>query len=130
LASHERNYKKHQWIIAIEHYLDTFKQKPGALPGSVALASSTYLKQLYIEYFENEPRDFIDLLDYCHKNQVSDEKLQGAVSRLQKSGVRQITAETTKVLLGNKQSESTPIPCDQIVQLAKTQLSEQAALMN
>jgi transposase len=130
LASHERSYKKHQWIIAIEHYLDTFKQKPGALPGSVALASSAYLKQLYIEYFKNEPRDFIDLLDYCHKNQVSDEKLQGAVTRLQKSGVRQITAEKTKVLLGNKQSESTHIPCDQIVQLAKTQLSEQAALMN
>ncbi|MDD2324378.1 MAG: IS21 family transposase [Bacteroidales bacterium] len=130
LASHERSYKKHQWIIAIEHYLDTFKQKPGALSGSVALASSDCLKQLYIEYFENEPRDFIDLLDYCHKNQVSDEKLQGAVSRLQKSGVRQITAEKTKVLLGNKQSESTHIPCDQIVQLAKTQLSEQAALIN
>ena len=130
LASHGRSYKKHQWIIAIEHYLDTFKQKPGALSGSVALASSDCLKQLYIEYFENEPRDFIDLLDYCHKNQVSEEKLQGAVSRLQKSGVRQITAEKTKVLLGNKQSESTHIPCDQIVQLAKTQLSEQAALIN
>lgn len=130
LASHGRSYKKHQWIIAIEHYLDTFKQKPGALSGSVALASSAYLKQLYIEYFENKPRDFIDLLDYCHKNQISDEKLQEAVSRLQKSGVRQITAEKTKVLLGNKQSESTHIPCDQIVQLAKTQLSEQAALMN
>lgn len=130
LASHERSYKKHQWIIAIEHYLETFKQKPGALPGSVALASSTYLKQLYIGYFVEEARDFIDLLDYCHKNQVNNEKLQGTVARLQKSGVRQITAEKIKVLLGNKQSQSTPIACDQITQLAKTQLSEQAALMN
>lgn len=130
LASHERSYKKHQWTIAIEHYLETFKQKPGALPGSVALASSTYLKQLYIGCFVEEPRDFIDLLDYCHKNQISNEKLEGAVTRLQKSGVRQITAEKIKVLLGNKQSQSTHIPCGQITQLAKTQLSEQAALMN
>lgn len=130
LASHGRSYKKHQWIIAIEHYLDTFKQKPGALPGSVALASSAYLKQLYIEYFSNEPRDFIDLLDYCHKNKISNEKLEGAVTRLLKSGVHQITAEKIKVLLGNKQSESTHIACDQITQLAKTQLSEQAALMH
>jgi len=130
LASHERSYKKHKWIIAIEHYLDTFKQKPGALPGSTALASRTCLKQLYVDYFDNEPRDFIDLLDYCHKNQVSNEKLEGAVTRLQKSGVREITAEKVKVLLGNKQSGPAQIPCDQITQLAKTQLSEQAALMN
>lgn len=130
LASHERSYKKHQWIIAIEHYLETFKQKPGALPGSVALASSTYLKQLYIDYFIGEARDFIDLLDYCHKNHVSNEKLEEVVSRLQKSGVRQITAEKIKVLLGNKQPESTHIPCDEITQLAKTQLSEQASLIN
>jgi transposase len=130
LASHERSYKKHQWIIAIEHYLNTFKQKPGALPGSAALASSTCLKQLYVDYFDNEPRDFIDLLDYCYKNQVSNEKLEGAVNRLQKSGVRQITAEKVRVLLGNKQSEHAQMPCDQITQLAKTQLSQQAALMN
>lgn len=37
IANHLRNYGKHQWIIDIEHYLDTFKKKPGALHSSVAI---------------------------------------------------------------------------------------------
>jgi len=48
LATHERNFGRHQWIIAIEHYLDTFKRKPGALNSSVALVSSPYLKSCLI----------------------------------------------------------------------------------
>jgi len=40
IASHQRDYGKHQWIISIEHYLDTLRQKPGALNGSVALESN------------------------------------------------------------------------------------------
>ncbi len=130
LASHERSYKNHQWVISIEHYLDTFKRKPGALPGSVALASSGYLKQLYNQYFENEPRDFIALLDYCNKNKISNEELGTAVVRLQKSGVREITVERIKVLLGNKSSQQPNILCDQISQLSKKQLNQHAALMN
>ena len=61
LVTHHRSYKKHQWVIEIEHYLRTFKQKPGALSGSVALASNIYLQKLYNAYFINEPRGFIDL---------------------------------------------------------------------
>lgn len=130
VASHERSYKNHQWIIAIEHYLETFKQKPRALPGSVALANSVYLKQLYVAYFENEVRDFIDLLDYCHKNKINNKQLEAAVNRLKKSGVWQITTEKIKVLLGNQPSENATIHVDLITQLAKKQLSEQALLMS
>lgn len=129
VASHERSYKGHQWIIAIGHYLKTFKQKPGALSGSVALASSVYLTHLFAAYFENEVRDFIDLLDYCHKNKINNEQLEAAVNRLKKSGIQQITAEKLKVILGNQPSENTTIPFDLITQLSKKQLLEQASLM-
>jgi transposase len=130
IASHDRSYKTHQWIIAIEHYLNTFKQKPGAISGSVALASSFYLKQLYVEYFQDEAREFIDLLDYCIKNKITDEKLEESVKRLLGTGISQITAEKVKALLGNKQTLPKPIICNQTTQMAKNQLSQLTELMN
>lgn len=53
VSSHHRSYGKHEWIVKVDHYLRTFKRKPGALAGSVA--SSNYLKQLYLDHFMNEP---------------------------------------------------------------------------
>jgi len=130
IATHNRCYKIHQWIIAIEHYLDTFKQKPGALKGSVALASSQYLKELYVTYFQNEAREFIDLLDYCIKNKVTDEKLEESVKRLLGTGIIQITTQKIKALLGNKQTLSKPTTCNQTTEMAKNQLLQLTALMN
>lgn len=130
VATHDRSYKKHEWVITIEHYLNTFKQKPGALSGSVALASRTLLKQLYDEYFYEDARGFIDLLDYCHKNQVTDEKLEASVSRILSSGTGQITTEKVKVLLGNKAEQATHVTICQTIRMAKNQLSQASALMN
>jgi len=130
LASHIRSYKNHQWIIKIEHYLKTFKQKPGALSGSTALASSVYLQQLYNTYFTNEPREFIDLLDYCYKHKITDERLEASVNRLFKSGITQITTQKIKALLGNKQSNFKPVNRNQITKMAQDQLSQITALMN
>ncbi len=130
VASHGRSYGKHQWIIGIEHYLSTFKKKPGALKGSVALASSSYLKQLYFNSFSGVPRDFIELLDYCHKHQITNENLKLAIERLINSGIVQISTEQVKALLGNKPySHKQPIS-SQTTNMAKEQLSQATALMN
>ncbi len=130
IAIHTRNYGKHQWIISIEHYLNTFKQKPGALPGSLALASNVYLKQLFLDHFQEEPRNFIDLLDYCRKYRISGEKLEKSVFRLLSTGSGGITVEKLKAVLGNNESFITPEQNCSIAQLAKNQLSEISALMN
>jgi len=130
VASHERNYGKHHWIIGIEHYLSTFKKKPGALKGSVALASSSYLKQLYFDSFSDVPRDFIELLDYCYKNQVTNEKLKLAIERLINAGIVQISTEQIKALLGNKQNNHKQPLSSQTTNMAKQQLSQATALMN
>ena len=70
IASHQRVYGKHQWIITLEHYLETFKRKPGALSGSEALVSRGELKKIYDNWFSDVPRDFIELLHYCHQNKI------------------------------------------------------------
>lgn len=131
VASHQRVYGKHQWVIAIEHYLDTFKRKPGALPGSLALASRTQLKKIYDSYFTNASRDFIELLHYCHKNQIEDLHLETTVSRLTNNGKDNVTSEKILALLGNKPPEefgSLHKP-DQTSHLAKKHLLQTAQLM-
>jgi len=132
VASHQRDYGKHQWIISIEHYLDTLRQKPGALKGSVALTSSPYLKKLYLQFYTTTPRDFIDLLHYCGQNKVSAESLEATVFRLVSLCPQEVTTEKLTALLGNKPGkEATPIAVNsRTVYLAQEQLKQITALMN
>jgi transposase len=37
VARHERCYERHQQVLELDHYLDVFERKPGALAGSTAL---------------------------------------------------------------------------------------------
>ena len=132
VASHQRNYGNHQWIISIEHYLDTLRQKPGALNGSVALTCSPYLKKLYMQYYTDAPRDFIDLLHYCRQNKISAENLETTVLRLVEHRSQSITTEKLTALLGNKPREEVKqVAVDnQTVNMAREQLKQVTALMN
>ena len=130
VAKHQRNYGLHQWIISIDHYLTTFKQKPGAVKGSVALASCSYLKSLYNDLFNETPRDFIELLSFCQKYSIEGEKLEITVKRLLNCGIKHITSEQLKALLGNKQVVGVQQPSDQTTGFAKQQLSQITALLN
>ena len=132
IAGHERVYSKHQWIIAIEHYLDTFKRKPGALPGSLALASSKQLKNIYESYFNDAPRDFIELLHYCHKNHIEDTHLAATIEKLTNSGNGNITSEKLMAVLGNRSSIniSSNRKTGQINNLAKKHLLQTSQLMS
>jgi len=131
VASHQRDYGKHQWIICIEHYLDTFRQKPGALDGSVALSCSPYLKKLYEQFYLGAPRDFIDLLHYCREHKISEENLEATVSRLVSLCTQDITTEKLTALLGNKPREDAkPVAVNnQTAYLAQEQLKQVTALL-
>jgi hypothetical protein len=130
VACHNRSFAKHVWIIDITHYLSTFKKKPGALQGSVALAGSSYLKNLYLEHFYDEPRNFIDLLAYCRDCKVSEEKLEESVKRLLSFGNVNLTTEKLRALLGNKDNPVNYYEEDKICIIAMQQLSELTTLMH
>jgi hypothetical protein len=131
VASHRRDYGKHQWVISIEHYLDTLRQKPGALDGSVALTCRPYLKQLYLQFYTEAPRDFIDLLHYCREHKISEENLEATVSRLVGLCAQSITTEKLTALLGNKpKEEAKPVAANnQTAYLAQEQLKQVTALL-
>lgn len=64
VSEHKRLYGKQEWSLKIEHYLKTLQKKPGALKGSVAFSQmNSKLKELYIKYFEQEAKGFIELLE-------------------------------------------------------------------
>jgi transposase len=132
VAIHQRNYGKHQWVIFMEHYLDTFRRKPGALDGSVALTCSPFLKTLYQQSYTNVPRDFIDLLLYCRAHKISEENLEPTVSRLVGLCDQNITTEKLTALLGNKPSEGgfTIAVNNETAHLAQQQLLQITELMN
>ena len=130
ITSHIRSSGKHQWIVRIDHYLETFRRKPGALAGSLALASSSYLKELFSAHFTDSPRDFIELLSYCKRNNITDQELTQSVEKLQKSGVRSISAAKIEVLLGNKPDNLIPSVWTQTTEMAKSQLNQISSLFN
>jgi len=131
VGSHQRDYGKHQWVISIEHYLDTLRQKPGAISGSVALTSRPYLKQLYQQFYTGAPRDFIDLLHYCRQHKISEENLEATVTRLVGLCPQSITTEKLTALLGNKPGEDAkPVAVNnQTAYLAQEQLKQVTALL-
>ena len=131
VASHHRGYKSHDWVIDIEHYLDTFKKKPGALAGSQALAGNHYLRNLYFDLFQNESREFIELLSYCRDHMVSEEKLEESVKRLLSTCGNHATIEKLRALLGNNSFVAPTVETkDNITLKAKEQLSWITELMH
>ncbi len=132
VANHKRVCSKHQWVISIEHYLETFKRKPGALPGSLALADREQLKEIHNTWFTGASRDFIELLHYCHKNQIEDNHLATTVQQLTNNGKDDVTSEKLIALLGNKPSGriKSAEKLNQIASQAKKHLIQTAQLMS
>lgn len=102
IANHQRSYGHHSWTISLDHYLDTLAKKPGALPHSEALAQcSAHLRQLYVRYYADHPREFIALIQYCQQHQISPARLHEAEQALLKVCPTAINTEKLIALLGN-----------------------------
>jgi transposase len=64
IAGHKRLYGSNEWSVNIYHYVRTISRKPGALKGSLALSQlQDDLKQIYIKYFKEAPKEFIKVLE-------------------------------------------------------------------
>ena len=85
---------------------------------------------LYVQYFSNVPRDFIELLSYCREYMINDERLEDSVRRLVNECKGQITVEKLRALLGNSQASQSPTRDDSICLMAKQQLAMVTGLMN
>ena len=82
IAKHARSFKCHDWTIDIYHYLRTLKRKPGALHQSTALLQmDTMVKNIYDNYYSNNPKTFLDVLELIYEKGVDD--VYAAIQSLQ-----------------------------------------------
>lgn len=103
VCMHPRTFGSHEWSIQLDHYLPTLSRKPGALHSSLALQKSdAALKKIYERHFEQEPRDFIELLSYRRKHEINIKAIENAIDRLQSLGCRQITTDKIITLCSQK----------------------------
>lgn len=52
-----------EYVLDINHYIKTFKTKPGSLRNSQALANNTKLKTIYSNYYTKKEKLFIELIE-------------------------------------------------------------------
>jgi transposase len=109
ICSHDRSYEKNKWFITLDHYLKTLNRKPGALHGSLALDQAPQaVREVYTRWFTNQPRDFIELLQFCQQFQVPHQRLLDTAIYVSGICPNNITAEKIMALLGNQPVTQTP----------------------
>lgn len=82
VAIHSRNWGLHQWVMDINHYLQTFKRKRGALLQSECLRQAPQqIKNIYYNHYIGNEKDFIELLLYIRENNNLGEVIK-AVEKL------------------------------------------------
>lgn len=69
IARHEKKHGMGLWTIDITHYSRTLFRKPKALINSSAfIQMDSNLKQIYYDYFKNNERDFVKLIEIVGKH--------------------------------------------------------------
>jgi len=131
VAEHHRSTDKHDWVITLEHYLDTLHKKPGALHSSVALERSREsIRNIYQEHFREAPRDFIELLGYMHQNEIKTDLVETAIDELQKMGCREVTTDKIITLCSQNKTVITALPDNEIARHSKVQLDRLTKMFN
>ena len=79
----------------INHYLDTFKKKPGALHNSTVIKKSTHrIQEIYNNYYITSPKEFLELLKIIKEKGIN--KVDAAIFELRNIGEKHITTENIK----------------------------------
>lgn len=98
IAKHERSYQTHYWSVDINHFIHTLKKKPGALHSSVGRHQlSPRLQEVYQEYYINNPRNFIELLELIKEKDLKS--VLDAVDKLKKIKSELVTTDNIKNII-------------------------------
>lgn len=101
VASHERSYLVHKWIIDINHFIHTLKKKPGALHSSAGRHQMCpELQTIYHNYYINNPKDFIVLLELIKEKGLHP--VLDAVKKLSQIKRTIVTTDNIKNILLNR----------------------------
>jgi transposase len=132
IATHTKLIGFAKWSIKLNHYLDTLKKKPGALPNSVALQqANSKIKNLYHQYFTTKNREFVELLLFMKENNISVEKVTSSIEKIVTISPRDISLEKIKLLCSRqKNADVMNHEKDEIHQSSETILKFYGSLIN
>ncbi|MCP4403121.1 MAG: IS21 family transposase [bacterium] len=125
LCEHSRHHGFHEWHLNIAHDLRGLQRKPGALAGSVALKQSGQrIQAMYQQDYQDNPKNFIELLLYMNTEQKALDEIEQAIRRLHASGSLAIdTDKITLVCANARRTEPVRDESGEIARSALTQLS-------
>lgn len=103
IASHKRLFGFAKWKLELKHYLRTLKMKPGALKDSKVFSQSLLeIQDIYLNYYQNAPKDFIELMQYMNDKNVPLKKILHAIEQVKKITPKDINTAKIKVLCERK----------------------------
>ena len=77
VCNHPLGYGKYEWYLELDHYLSTMLRKPGSVKNSTALIQSDmFYQKLFKDHFNDNPRDFIGLLQYAKEKDIDKQTLE------------------------------------------------------
>jgi len=134
IHTHDRSYGVHHWTISLDHYLGTLSRMPGALHGSVAISQAPEsIRLVYDSWFKNQPRDFIELLQFCKEHQIEHQRLLETTIYVSGICPDNVTSEKIIALLGNQPGSANALPSaeinDEIENFSNLQLEEISDLL-
>jgi IS30 family transposase len=134
VCKHKRLSGSFEWSLKIEHYTKTLQRKPGALKGSEALFQATEeLQEIYQEYFYNTPRDFINLVEYISKSNISSKNLKEQITILAPKKDSVGLLDKIKILFDREKDNKKLTPphiTSEIEKMCNMQLAEQSQFLN
>ena len=86
---HEKIKGFHEYKIVLEHYIDTFKKKPHALPHSLALKQApNELRNIYNKHYSTDPKRFIE--DLYGNKLIKTENIKDEIEEISSNQLEEI----------------------------------------
>ena len=103
IAEHRRLNGLHEWRLTLEHYLETFMKKPGAVAASTALHQAhKKTKNIFETYYTKQPKEFVALLQWMQQEDISLAELEQAIGELRKMHPNHVTTDKIKIICAKR----------------------------
>ncbi|MCL0081398.1 IS21 family transposase [Peptococcaceae bacterium] len=117
IAEHPRLTGNHEWAMQLTHYLETYKKKPGALAGSMALQQADQkLQNIYHSHYIKREKEFIELIHYIQQG-TSLVEVEKSIQELSQIHPKHISTDKIKILCAKK--IETPSILDALVNISE-----------
>lgn len=100
VATHIRSYGTNEWIIDINHYIQTLMRKTAAIPHSEAfLQMPRQMQDIFHRHFKDNGKEFLTLVKHVRDHDIPYDIVVQATNLLRRRGLKNYTADHIKVAI-------------------------------